>query len=80
MPLVAAPLCVLLRHPTAVWAFATLVCWAAFAVSIALVLRMAGGGAIAYELGGWAVPWGIEYRIDVVNAFVLVIVSGISSP
>ena len=33
------------------------------------------GGTIVYELGGWAAPWGIEYRIDSLNAFILVIVT-----
>ena len=79
VPLVAAPLCVLLRHPTLVWGFATLVCWAAFAISIALLVQVSAGGAISYELGGWAVPWGIEYRVDSVNMFVLLIVSGIAA-
>ena len=79
VPLMAAPLCVLLRRPGLVWAFATLVCWAAFAISIALLARVGEGGAISYELGGWAVPWGIEYRVDTVNVFVLLIVSGIAA-
>ncbi|MDP6927988.1 MAG: proton-conducting transporter membrane subunit, partial [Rhodospirillales bacterium] len=34
---------------------------------------------IVYELGSWAAPWGIEYRVDTLNAFVLVIVSSIST-
>ena len=79
VPLMAAPLCVLLRRPGLVWGFATLVCWVAFAISIALLARVGDGGAISYELGGWAVPWGIEYRVDTVNVFVLLIVSGIAA-
>tara|TARA_B100000686_G_scaffold210941_1_gene217770 strand:+ start:1628 stop:3109 length:1482 start_codon:yes stop_codon:yes gene_type:complete len=79
VPLVAAPLCVLLRHPGLVWVFATLTCWASFAISIALLVQVGAGGAISYELGGWAVPWGIEYRVDTVNVFVLLIVSGIAA-
>ena len=39
----------------------------------------ATGGSISYELGGWSTPWGIEYRVDTVNAFVLLIVTAISS-
>ncbi|MBW1744843.1 MAG: monovalent cation/H+ antiporter subunit D family protein [Deltaproteobacteria bacterium] len=35
-------------------------------------------GKFSYRLGGWAPPWGIEYAIDHLNAFVLVIVSFIS--
>jgi multicomponent Na+:H+ antiporter subunit D len=32
-------------------------------------------GSIQYRLGGWAPPWGIEYMIDHLNAFVAVIVA-----
>lgn len=35
-------------------------------------------GAISYYLGGWNPPWGIEYAIDHLNAFVAAIVSVIS--
>ena len=37
------------------------------------------GSTISYELGGWAPPWGIEYHIDALNAFVALIVSGIAA-
>ncbi|MCD6203825.1 MAG: monovalent cation/H+ antiporter subunit D family protein [Methanophagales archaeon] len=30
-------------------------------------------GTIHYPLGGWAPPWGIEYVVDALNAYVLVI-------
>jgi multicomponent Na+:H+ antiporter subunit D len=32
-------------------------------------------GVILYRLGGWPPPWGIVYRIDHLNAFMLVLVS-----
>jgi multicomponent Na+:H+ antiporter subunit D len=35
-------------------------------------------GTLHYHLGNWQPPWGIEYVIDHLNAFVCVIVSGIS--
>jgi multicomponent Na+:H+ antiporter subunit D len=35
-------------------------------------------GAISYRLGSWPPPWGIEYVIDHLNAFVLAIVSFVS--
>ena len=79
MPLIAAPLCILLRHSGVVWAFAMAVSWAALGVAISLLLQVLDGGVIVYELGGWKAPWGIEYRIDLANAFVLLIVSAISA-
>jgi len=55
------------------------VSWTSFAIALALLAQVLDTGTISYALGGWAAPWGIEYRVDTANAFVLVIVSGISS-
>ncbi|KZY85074.1 cation:proton antiporter, partial [Oleiphilus sp. HI0071] len=52
---------------------------AAFFVAIGLLELTLANGAIRYALGGWSPPWGIEMRIDVASAFVLLAVSGISS-
>ena len=79
VPLLAAPLCALVRSPTPAWILAASVSAATFAVAVALAIAVADGSEIAYLLGGWAAPWGIEYRIDALNALVLVIVTGASS-
>ena len=79
VPLMGAPLCVLLRRRNLAWGFATLISWAAFAAAVALLGQVLDSGPLSYELGGWAVPWGIEYRVDVVNGFVLLIVAGIGA-
>ncbi len=79
LPLIAAPICVLLRRPGLAWAFATLVSWALFAISILLLIRVMSDGVISYHLGGWAPPFGIEYRLDAVNGFVLLVITGIAA-
>ncbi len=79
VPLLAAPLCVLLRRGGLAWALTTLVSWFALAVSALLLDQALADGTISYHLGGWAPPWGIEYRIDPLNAFVLLIVAGIGA-
>ncbi len=78
-PLIAAPLCVLLRRGAWAWLVTVAVSWIALAISIQLLIQVTATGPVSYELGGWAAPWGIEYRVDSVNAFVLLIVSGISA-
>ena len=78
-PLIAAPLCVLLRRGIPAWLVTVAISWIALAISIQLLIQVLATGTISYELGGWAAPWGIEYRVDSVNAFVLLIVSGISA-
>lgn len=79
VPLVAAPLIVLLRHPGAAWAVALAAALAALGIALALLARVIGGGVISYALGNWEPPWGIEYRVDAANAFVLVLVSLIAT-
>ena len=44
-------------------------------VSGAILKTVAQHGAVAYRLGGWPPPWGIEYRIDHLNAIMLVLVT-----
>ena len=79
IPLLAAPACVLIRQPTLTWLLALSVSWISFFIALTLLGQTFSQGAISYELGGWVAPLGIEYAVDVVNAFVLVIVSGVSS-
>ena len=79
VPLIAAPVCVLLRRPILAWGLALIVGWAALAIAIALLVQVLDEGPISYLLGGWVAPWGIEYRIDPVNGFVLVIVAAIGA-
>lgn len=43
--------------------------------SFFLLQQVDAYGVIIYSLGGWAAPWGIEYRVDAANAFVLLIIS-----
>jgi multicomponent Na+:H+ antiporter subunit D len=46
--------------------------------SLAILNDVLSHGTLHYRLGGWAPPWGIEYVIDHLNAFVAFIVSAIS--
>jgi multicomponent Na+:H+ antiporter subunit D len=47
--------------------------------SVSLVIRVMETGRISYHLGGWAPPWGIEYAVDALNGFVLVVVSFVAA-
>ena len=79
LPLLMAPVCVLLRRAALAWLAAAAVTWAAFAIAGLLLAEVLAGGPVSYALGGWAAPWGIELRVDAVNAFVLLIVAGIGA-
>ncbi len=79
VPLLCAPLCIVFGNRTVSW----LMAFAASIVSLLfcthLLLQAIGGDTLSYHLGGWAPPLGIEYRIDAANAFVMLLISGISS-
>jgi len=79
VPLLAAPVAALVRRPTLSWLIALLSAFWAFGASVTLLGRVMSSGAIQYIIGGWEPPYGIEYRIDAVNAFVVVIVSAIAA-
>ena len=79
LPLLAAPLCLILRRPGLAWAVATGVTWVSLAIALVLLSRVLETGTIHYLMGDWAAPWGIEYRIDTVSAFILVLVTTIGS-
>lgn len=79
IPLMAAPLAIMLRSGAAARLLALVVSVIAFACSVVLLRSVLSDGPISYEMGGWEPPWGIEYYIDAVNAFVLLIVTAIGS-
>lgn len=79
VPLLTAPLCVIIRSASGAWAWSTLVTWVTFVLALALLSATLDGTILSYELGGWPPPWGIEYRADAANAFVIVLVTGIGA-
>lgn len=79
VPLMAAPMIILLRSGRAGWLIATLVSWVALAIAVMLFMQVQTAGVISYAIGNWPPPWGIEYRVDALNAFVLVLVSLIAA-
>jgi len=78
LPLTAAPLCVLLRSSRGAWATTVVTCGAVFASALSVLWTVQQVGELSYALGGWAAPYGIEYRVDALNAFVAVIVAGVA--
>lgn len=79
IPLIAAPIVAILPNGRLAWAASLIVVWLCAVLSGMQLWSVVGGGIITYELGGWAPPWGIAYRIDAVNAFVALIISGIAA-
>jgi multicomponent Na+:H+ antiporter subunit D len=80
VPLFGALFAAFCRRGTTAWALALVVTWAATAIAWWLVAKvMVTGQPISYLLGGWKVPIGIEYRVDVLNAFVVALVTSVGA-
>ena len=79
LPLLSAPLVFLFgRYLRFCWAFSCVIGIACLFLSIALYFQT-DEQAIHYELGGWISPFGIEYVVDRLNAFILIIISLIAA-
>ncbi|MEL7498456.1 MAG: monovalent cation/H+ antiporter subunit D family protein [Planctomycetota bacterium] len=81
VPLVAAPLMVLIGNRTLVMILSIAVAWSVFAIAVGLMGQVLepGNGVIEYALGDWPSPYGIVYRIDSFNAFVMLFVSALGA-
>ena len=79
LPLISAPLTLLLRQRQLAFLTAVGVSWLAFLTALGLMWQVQQHGLISYAIGSWAPPWGIEYRVDILNAFMLVLVSGVAA-
>ena len=75
VPLLSAAVCLLVRRARAAWSVAMVVAWGSFASACVLLSRVLHSGTISYAEGGWRAPWGIELRIDLLNALVLLVVT-----
>ena len=79
LPLIAAPACLLLRQKNGCWVLAVAVSWLSFAIAVLLLLSVLQSGTINYALGGWDAPWGIEYRIDMLAAYMLLFITAVNA-
>ena len=86
IPLIAAPFCLILRQRELVRLFATAVAVGCLLMSLTIINHLMSTGETAlharhilYNTAGWAPPMGIELKVDLLNAFILLIVSGIAT-
>jgi multicomponent Na+:H+ antiporter subunit D len=79
VPLLGAVLAGFMRRGVAAFWLALIVSWIMPVISGGLLWQVMASGPISYHLGGWEPPYGIEYRVDLLNAFVLMLVSAIAA-
>ena len=78
IPLITAPIVAVLPRGRWSWVMSLTVATACAILAGVQLWAVVHDGVISYELGGWAPPWGIEYRIDALNALVALLVSCIA--
>ncbi len=79
LPLLGAVLAAIGRRGRVAWAIALVVGWASPLIAGRLLYLVLDGGPISYRLGGWAPEIGIEYRVDLLGALFLLLVSAVAA-
>ncbi|WP_158972495.1 monovalent cation/H+ antiporter subunit D family protein [Paraglaciecola sp. L3A3] len=78
VPMLSAPIIVMLQPRGLAWAGATATALLSFAIAVALTLSVLDGQTIEYAMGGWPAPFGITLAVDAFSALMLLIVTGAS--
>lgn len=80
VPLISAILCLLLGliRRGLCYPFVVAVLGISVILSFDVMGTVLNEGVIRYRLGGWEPPWGIEYMIDHLNAFIAIIIASIT--
>ena len=79
VPLIASAICAIVRHERTCWLIALLASFLCFFGSASMLGQIQDYGAISYRMGGWAPPAGIEYRVDLLAIYLLILVSFIAT-
>jgi len=79
LPLLTAPLAVLLRPGRLAWAAALAASLCAFGIAVALTGQVQAAGTLRYAVGAWPPPYGIELVVDSLTVLLLLAVTGASS-
>lgn len=74
LPLFGALIAALVRRPLAAWLVTLIVSILVFVVAASLLREVLSTGVISYRMGGWDPALGIEYRVDIANALILVLI------
>ena len=74
VPLALAPVCLLIGNRHLVWLLATAGGLFTFVCAAFLMVSVFNQGPLTYYLGGWEAPWGIALAIDLLSAFILLLV------
>jgi multicomponent Na+:H+ antiporter subunit D len=77
VPLLMAAVAAVLPNGKMGWAVALVATVISALLAIAIVVDVQVGGVVSYAMGGWAPPAGIEFRIDNLNAVLLLLITAL---
>ena len=79
VPMLIAPVVILLAPRGLAWAASTMASVLTFAIAIQIVQGVLSGGPMSYLMGSWPAPYGIELMVDSFSALLLLVVTGASA-
>lgn len=79
VPLLGALVAALVRRPLAAWLVTLVVSILVLVIAALLLREVLTVGVISYRMGGWDPELGIEYRVDIVNALILVLIGAVGA-
>lgn len=79
VPMLSAPIIVMLQPRGLAWAGATATALVSFAIAVTLTLAVLDGQTAEYAVGGWPAPFGITLMVDAFSALMLLVVTGASA-
>ncbi len=74
LPLFVAPLIALIPKRSAAWVITLITLIVMLLLSLLIINGVMLHGFLDYDMGNWAPPFGIEYRVDALNAVVLMLI------
>lgn len=77
--LLTAPLCLIINRAIVAWLMTVLASILALICAWLILAQVLSNGPLTYALDGWEAPYGIEYRIDLLSAWMLLIISLLGS-
>ena len=80
VPLIGALAIAFLRRGNIAWIVAAAVTFVLPVISVAMAWKvLTTGQTIYYEIGNWAAPYGIVYKVDALSAYILCVISVIGA-
>ncbi|MDF2179845.1 monovalent cation/H+ antiporter subunit D family protein [Aliiglaciecola sp. CAU 1673] len=78
LPMIGAPLAALLGRSSWAWWITLIISIGQLLCFVAMLPVVLGGQPLDYSMGGWAIPWGIAYRVDALSLFMGLLIAAIA--